>query len=69
MSSPEVSIVIPVYNEAAIVQAAADDLCARLDALGWDYELLFAENGSRDETPDLLRRLSQSRPRVRCRRS
>ena len=28
MSSPEISIVIPVYNEASIVQAATDDLCA-----------------------------------------
>src|SRR5207302_693038 len=65
MSLPEISIVIPVYNEATIVEAAADDLCRKLDALGWDYELLFAENGSRDGTPDLLRRLSTSRPRVR----
>ena len=65
MSLPEMSIVIPVYNEATIVEAAADDLCRKLDALGWDYELLFAENGSRDGTPDLLRRLSTSRPRVR----
>jgi len=65
MSSPEISIVIPVFNEARIVQAAADDLCRRLDALGWDYELLFAENGSRDGTPDLLRQISEARPRVR----
>jgi len=65
MSAPELSIVIPVYNEAAIVRSACLDLCARLDALGWDYEVILAENGSRDETPRILEELSREEPRVR----
>jgi glycosyltransferase involved in cell wall biosynthesis len=65
MSTPEISIVIPVYNEAGIVKDAAEDLCRKLDALGWDYEVVLAENGSRDDTPDILRGLSAACPRVR----
>ena len=45
-----ISIVIPVYNEAGLVREAAAELCRKLDELGWDYEILFAENGSRDDT-------------------
>ncbi len=60
-----ISIVIPVYNEAGIVCDAAAELCRKLDALGFDYELLLSENGSRDATPSLLRALAQSNPRVR----
>jgi glycosyltransferase involved in cell wall biosynthesis len=59
-----ISIVIPVFNEAGIVRAAAEELCRKLDALGWDYQLLLAENGSRDGTPDLLAQLAAQNPRI-----
>lgn len=59
-----ISIVIPVFNEASIVRGAAEDLCRRLDALGWDYQLLFAENGSRDGTPEVLAQLAAQNPRI-----
>jgi glycosyltransferase involved in cell wall biosynthesis len=64
MNVPDLSIVIPVYNEAAIVRAACEELCARLDRLGWDYEILFAENGSTDDTLRILQALSRERPRI-----
>jgi glycosyltransferase involved in cell wall biosynthesis len=60
-----ISIVIPVYNEARIVREAAGELCRKLDALGWDYELLLAENGSGDGTLQILESLSAQLPRVR----
>ena len=63
--SPLVTVVIPVYNEAKILPSAAADLVASLDASGWDYEVIFAENGSRDATLALLAELSQSSPRLR----
>jgi glycosyltransferase involved in cell wall biosynthesis len=47
---PEVSIVIPVYNEEAILHAAIVDLRERLKGLGWTYEIIIAENGSKDAT-------------------
>ena len=60
MSAPQLSIVIPVYNEEAIVEQAAKELCAGLDTRGWDYEIIFAENGSRDRTQEILERLTKA---------
>jgi len=65
MSTPEISVVIPVYDEASLVRDAARELGRKLDALGWDYEIVLAENGSRDGTPDVLREIARSDPRVR----
>ena len=59
-----ISIVIPVYNEARIVREAAGGLCRRLDELGWDYELILSENGSRDGTLQILESLAGAFPRV-----
>ncbi|MFT3838417.1 MAG: glycosyltransferase family 2 protein [Myxococcaceae bacterium] len=55
---PHLSVVIPVYNEEAILPTAAAELTAGLDQLGFDYEVIFAENGSRDGTPALLEELT-----------
>ena len=47
---PEISIVIPVYNEEGILHSAVVDLRERLAPFGWSYEIVLAENGSRDRT-------------------
>jgi len=65
MSAPEISVVVPVYNEAGILREATRELRRKLDALGWDYEIVLAENGSRDGTQDALREIAQADPRVR----
>ncbi len=64
-AAPHLSIVIPVYNEEAIVEQAARELTAGLDARGLDYEVIFAENGSRDRTQELLERMTREHPRLR----
>ncbi len=48
--APRISIVIPIYNEEAILHAAIVDLRERLKPLGWSYEIILAENGSKDRT-------------------
>lgn len=62
---PRVSIVIPVYNEEAILNAAVVDLVDRLQQLDWPYELLLAENGSRDRTVEIAKALQDRFPEVR----
>ncbi len=64
--SPRVSIVIPVYNEEPILHSAVVDLLDRLKELGWnDYELILAENGSRDGTVEMAEKLTARFPEVR----
>jgi glycosyltransferase involved in cell wall biosynthesis len=55
---PHISIVIPVYNEQAILHAAIVDLRERLAPLGWSYEIILAENGSKDRTVEIGQELA-----------
>lgn len=64
--SPRISIVIPIYNEEALLHAAAVDLRERLAPLGWSYEVLLAENGSRDGTVEIARKLAERYPEFRA---
>ena len=60
----EVSVVIPVYNEAAILEASLVDLCERLRAEGLRFEVVVAENGSRDGTAERARGIAERIPEV-----
>lgn len=66
MTSPNLSIVIPIYNEEAILHAAVVDLRERLAPLGWSYEIVLAENGSRDGTVSVAAELASRYPEVRA---
>ncbi len=59
MADPRISIVIPVYNEQAILHAAVVDLRERLAPFGWSYEIILAENGSKDQTVAIGEELAQ----------
>jgi len=63
-TAPLVSIVIPVYNEEGIVHSAVVDLRERLAPLGFSYEILLAENGSRDQTVAVVKDLCGRYPEV-----
>ena len=56
---------IPVYNEEGILHSAVVDLRERLSPLGWKYEIILAENGSRDRTVELAKELAAKYPEVR----
>jgi glycosyltransferase involved in cell wall biosynthesis len=62
--NPNISIVIPVYNEEGILHSSVVDLVTSLDELKWDYEVLLAENGSSDRTVAIGEELSRKYPRV-----
>jgi glycosyltransferase involved in cell wall biosynthesis len=63
--SPKVSIIIPVYNEESILRSSVIDLIGRLEAFDLQYELLLAENGSRDRTVDICQELGREFSQVR----
>jgi glycosyltransferase involved in cell wall biosynthesis len=58
MAEPRISIVIPIYNEQAILHAAVVDVRERLRPLGWSYEIILAENGSKDRTIEIAQELA-----------
>jgi glycosyltransferase involved in cell wall biosynthesis len=50
LHEPEVTVVIPVYNEREILEASIAGLCSALRGHGWSFEVVLAENGSTDGT-------------------
>ena len=64
MTNPQLSVVIPVYNEEEGLQALFDRLYPALDKLGIVYEILFVNDGSRDRSAAILREQFQLRPDV-----
>jgi glycosyltransferase involved in cell wall biosynthesis len=70
--APDVSIVIPVYNEEGILREAVTELIQgldtvrlALDAPDLSFEIIIAENGSRDKTVELAEHLANEMPEVR----
>src|ERR1700733_14682871 len=61
---PKLSIVIPVYNEEAVLPTLFGRLYPSLDALGVAYEIVFVNDGSRDKSVALLRQQFSQRPDV-----
>ena len=61
---PELSVVIPVYNEEAGLPALFARLYPALDALHVAYEVIFVNDGSRDHSAALLREQFTARPDV-----
>jgi undecaprenyl-phosphate 4-deoxy-4-formamido-L-arabinose transferase len=62
VTSPALSVVIPVYDEEPGLPALFARLYAALDALGLIYEVIFVDDGSRDRSAALLREQFERRP-------
>ncbi|MDH4063792.1 MAG: glycosyltransferase family 2 protein [Acidobacteriota bacterium] len=63
--TPELSIVIPVYNESPNITRLYDELTEVLGQYGRSYELLLVDDGSRDDTFELLAVRQARDPRLR----
>ena len=62
---PELSVVIPVFNEVENVRDLHRELTAALDPLGRPYEILLVDDGSTDGTLPALTAIEREDPRVR----
>jgi len=61
-----VSIVVPCYNEEAVLAELHGRLIAMIDGMAdARFEIIYSDDGSRDRTPDILRQLQESDSRVR----
>ena len=62
--APEISVIIPVYNEERVLPRLFERLYAALDATGESYEVVFVNDGSRDASAQLLAAQFRARPDV-----
>src|SRR4051794_3325249 len=61
----EHSVVIPLYNEEANVRELAERLLPVLERAGKPFEILFVDDGSRDQTAAMVRALSSADRRIK----
>jgi len=64
LMKPEISVVIPVYNEESGLAKLFDRLYPALDALGIAYEIIYVNDGSRDKSAAILAEQYRARPDV-----
>jgi polyisoprenyl-phosphate glycosyltransferase len=62
---PEISVVVPCFNEDAVLSETTRRLIASLEVIGWPFEIIYVDDGSRDNTARLLTELHGSDPRIR----
>ena len=62
---PRYSVLVPVFNEEAVIPECHRRLREVMDAHGEPYELVFIDDGSRDASGEQLRALAAADPRVR----
>ncbi|MFH1623059.1 MAG: dolichyl-phosphate beta-glucosyltransferase, partial [Candidatus Aenigmatarchaeota archaeon] len=60
-----VSIVLPVYNEADVLEASVRKVEWHLKKLGYDYEIIIAEDGSTDGTDTIAARMAHANKRMK----
>jgi glycosyltransferase involved in cell wall biosynthesis len=65
MSYPQYSIVIPAYNEAARISNALEAVVGCIRQRGWSAEVVVVDDGSRDQTAELVRAFAANAPEVR----
>jgi dolichol-phosphate mannosyltransferase len=61
---PVLSLVIPVFNEAENLDMLHSRLTAVLQDMGHEYEIIYVDDGSHDQSPALLKRLAEIDGRV-----
>ena len=61
---PDVSIIVPAYEEAESLPELADELRAACEEAGLSFRMWIVDDGSRDDTWRVVQRLHEKDPRV-----
>ena len=61
----DLSLVIPVFNEEENIMQLYDEILETMEGLNIDYEVLFIDDGSTDETQSLLKKIQEEDPHIK----
>ena len=62
---PRYSIIIPAYNESSRVGSTLEKVLTYVTDQGWDAEVIAVDDGSRDNTVEVIRGYAKNNPRLR----
>jgi len=65
LAQPTVSVVVPAFNEEPVIDVTFERLNTVMLRLGLPYELIFVNDGSRDQTLDKLLDLARQHPQMK----
>ena len=65
MRPPDLSVVVPAFNEAARIHRTINDIRAEMKRLGGDVELIVVDDGSTDDTADIVSDVAKTDTRVK----
>jgi glycosyltransferase involved in cell wall biosynthesis len=68
MQRPELSIIIPIFNEAAVIdelQRRLREVMGKLETVVRSWEVVFIDDGSKDASLAMLKELAQAEPRFK----
>lgn len=65
MEDPLLSIIVPLFNEEAVIPQFYERLKKVMDSQDGDYEIIFINDGSTDRSMEALLKLRQSDPRIK----
>lgn len=64
MAEPEISVVVPVFNEGAVIEKMLEELKGVLAAINRDYEIIVVNDGSTDDTGNIAREIADGDERI-----
>ena len=64
LPTPELSVVVPVYNESANIEPLCDRLVPILERVAASWEVVFVDDGSEDDTLLAIRARNAAEPRI-----
>jgi glycosyltransferase involved in cell wall biosynthesis len=62
---PELSIVVPCYNEGEVLSLLKKRLMSTLERLGLDWDVIFVDDGSNDDTLSQMTAMHYAEPRFK----
>jgi len=62
---PSISLVMPAHNEAENIEPTVTEAVPALAAVSDDYEIIVVDDGSKDDTAGVTRRLMKTEPHLR----
>ena len=64
LAQPTYSIIIPAYNESRRIGSTLERVVEHLREQKWNAELLVVDDGSGDDTPEIIGRFAAENPEV-----